>query len=224
MRISVLLPLLIVVAFEIIAGSLTIVGNPGPDLSVTDIEDVKRLAEAKGGEPWLFIGVGGQLGFSQIVRVFCEPTRKSETVRRGPLVHIGRRRPSRDSQVWNKWKLSGSEFYAQVKLEGREFEHVKDNRDSNRPFSVVGKFSDEELIQLVTLVRSSPTFKPPVAQTQKKPDSTQVKGTLPIWYIHRKDDGHVEVNLLDGRDRGQTVRLRKEKGKWTIFAAGMWIS
>lgn len=224
MRIVVLLCLLIGVAFETVAGSLTIVGNPGPDLSSSDIEEIKRLANAEGGEPWLFIGVGGQLGLSQIVRVFCEPPQKSEMVRRGSLVHISRQRPSRDSQVWNPWKLLGSEFYAQVKLEGREFGHVKDNRDNNRPFSVVGKFSDEELIELVTLVRSSPTFKPPVAQTHKTPNSTQVKGTLPIWYIHRKDDGHVEVNLLDGRSRGQTVRLTSKNGKWSILAVGMWIS
>ena len=224
MRIVVLLSLLIGVAFEAVAGSLTIVGNPGPDLSSSDIEEIKRLANAEGGDPWLFIGVGGQLGLSQIVRVFCEPTQKSEMVRRGSLVHISRQRPSRDSQVWNHWKLLGSEFYAQVKLEGREFGHVTDDRDNNRPISVVGKFSDEELVQLVKFVRSSPTFKPTGARTQKPPPSTQVKGTLPIWYIHRKDDGQVEVNMLDGPSDGQFVRLRKENGKWMIINAGIWMS
>ena len=224
MRISVLFALLVGVAFKSFAGSLTIVGNPGPELSAPDIEEIKRLAEPDGGEPWLFIGVGGQLGQSQIVRVFGKPTRNSDAVHWGHLVHIGRRRPSRDSLVWNNWKLIGSEFYAHVKLEGREFGQLVDDRDNNRPFSVVGKFSDEELVQLVKFVRSSPTFRPTLARTQKAPASTRVNGALPIWYIHRKDDSHVEVKMLDGPSDGQFIRLRKENGKWMILNAGIWMS
>lgn len=216
--------LLVGISFNVNSGSLKIVGNPGAELSAHDVEDIKRLTVPEGDKPWLFIGVGGQLGTSQIVRVFCSPTKRSNTIRRGPLVHIGRRRSNTEDDVWLPWSLFGSEFFAQVRIQGREFDDVKDNKDSNRPFSVVGDFSDQELEQIVKLVRTSPSWTPPIDRRIENKDPVQVKGKLPIWWIHRKKDDSVEVNLLDGPSRGQIVYLKMEEGEWIITGVGMWIA
>ena len=217
-----LLILLIGVCFQAYSGSPTIVGTPGPEFSDQDVSDIKRLVEPEGDKPWLFIGVRGQFGQSQIVRVFCSPTKSSGTIRRGALVHIGRNRSEIEGDGWLPWRLFGSEFYGQVRIEGREFDDIKDNRDPNRPFSVKGEFSDETLEQIVTFIRSSPIW----ARTapDEKETNVQVNGELPIWYVHRKEGEDVEVNLLDGRSRGQTVRLKIEQGKWTVSRIGMWVS
>ena len=223
MKSTVLFLLQIGLSFQVNSGSLTIVGDPGPELSVPEVEDISRLAGAEGGEPWLFIGVGGQLRRHQIVRVFCLPTKSSKTVRKGALVHIHRNRMERGG-VWLPWRLGSRETYAQVKIQEREFDDVKDNRDFNRPFSVVGDFSDKELEQIVKFTRSSPTWTVPIIQPGQERVSVQVKGTLPIWWIHRKKDDTVEVNLIDGPSRGQTVRLRMEEGKWIITSIGNGIT
>ncbi len=219
-----ILVLFIGISFQALAGSLTIIGTPGPELSDHDVLAIKRLSLSEGERPWLFNGVRGQYGLSQFVRVFCSPTERTKMVRRGPLVHISRRRSEGQSDEWTPWSLSGSEIYAQVKLDGREFDDVKDTEDPNRPFSVKGEFSNQALVAIVALVRSSPTYVAPGSRPVEGEISLQVNGKLPIWYIHRKKGNTVEVNLLDGPSRGQTLHLKLAQGKWTVSRVGSWVS
>ena len=100
-------------------------------------------------------------------------------------------------------------------IPGRTFDQIEGDQDINRPFRVIGRFDDTELIRLVEFLRSNPP--------------TRVGGSnairpWPILSIDRKADDSVEVLLRGAVMQGQTITLRQAGQDWVIVRVGMWIA
>jgi hypothetical protein len=89
--------------------------------------------------------------------------------------------------------------------------------DVDRPFRVDGRFSDDELLDLVLFIRTSPR-NPPIPDD---PDGTshvvfdQVDGTLPVLEMRREHDA-VRVVLGASSRSWQSVVLRRVGRHWKI--------
>ena len=111
------------------------------------------------------------------------------------------------------WTVQRTESYAQVAIPGRTFDDIQDDQDPNRPFRVIGRFEDEELVRLVQFLRSNPPTRGPEP--------------IPFWpilSIERKADDSVQVFLRGGVGRGQAITLRQTGQDWVIVIVGMWIA
>jgi hypothetical protein len=88
-----------------------------------------------------------------------------------------------------------------------------------RPFRVHGVFSDEEILSLVSYIRTGP--RPP---TKRGWTSLGVSGGEPIQDIHREADGSVRVVMTsDGYVFEIAVCVKAGKG-WRITSAGHGIA
>jgi hypothetical protein len=112
-----------------------------------------------------------------------------------------------------EWNVSATESYGQVAIPGRSFDDIRGDQDMNRPFRVIGRLDDDELVRIVQLVRSDP----PVRGV----DHIQ---PLPILSVQRRDDDSVDVTLRGGHLRGQKVTLRQVGQDWLIVSVAMWIA
>lgn len=107
--------------------------------------------------------------------------------------------------------------WAQVTLPGRAFDDVTDQQDLNRPFRLIGAFSDAELVRLVEFVRSGPG----IAGASGR---VIVARTSPIAEVERKADGLVEVRLPVGEYEQQLVTLRAAGESWSLVQIGTVIN
>ena len=106
----------------------------------------------------------------------------------------------------------GTETYAQVAIEGRNFDQVLNNQDTNRPFKVVGNIDDADLVSLVRFLRS-------VA-------SAASLASVQPWPINTVDarEDLVVVWLSDKPYSAQRVQLRKQGQMWVIVSAGVGVA
>lgn len=199
------------------------IGNSGGRLPRCDVRAIGRLVGARGDEPWLLIRVRGMAWMSEIVRVYASPGESTESVRRGTFWHAHRQRTERGG-LWRPWQLGNNEPYAQVKIPGRDFGDVRGPGDFNRPFSVNGEFSDEELVAIVNYLRTSPTIEDSLEPRGRQAKVPRVQGGRPIWWMKRHGPESVEVNLLDGASRGQLTSLKKVGERWVVLMIREWIA
>ena len=200
-----------------------VVGEPGNRLPRYDLRAVGRLVGAPGGQPWLLARVRGMAGMSEIVSVYASPAVSTESVRRGTLWHVHRQLTERGGS-WRPWRLGDNEPYAQVRIPGRDFGDVRGPGDFNRPFSVNGEFSNEELVAIVNYLRTSPTIEDSLEPRGRQAKVPRVRGGSPIWWMKRHGPGSVEVNLVDGASRGQLVRLKQVGKRWIVLVIQEWIA
>jgi hypothetical protein len=110
------------------------------------------------------------------------------------------------------WKYLNTEPWAQVALPGRGFETLQDDGDLNRPFTVAGgDISDDDLIKIVTLIRSS-RLKPGVPHLRDE----GVYGTLPILRVIRRSPASVVVMLFVQDVTYQFVHLSQSGNDWSV--------
>jgi hypothetical protein len=121
------------------------------------------------------------------------------------------RNPGQEPPVPRRWLTDAAMkmSWAQVALPGRAFEDIRDEKDLNRPFRLVGAFGDTELVRLVEFVRSSPEIAGTISPNV-------VTRTSPIAHVERKSDGLIEVRLRLGEWEQQFVTLRPTGDSWSV--------
>ena len=176
------------------------IGDVARRMTEQDIAALELLLPS-GAKPWLLIGVRA---WGEVVEAYLEPTSTTPALRRGTVVSV--------------WIRQRTESYAQVAIPGRSFDDIQGDQDINRPFRVVGRFDDEELVSLVRLLRSNP----------KSPFSIE---SWPILSVRRNEDdccdngrrfASVEVLLRETDTGGQVIKLRQAGQDWIIVAVGHW--
>ena len=128
--------------------------------------------------------------------------------RRSPRNNIFERPKSGDP-----WVVERTESYAQVAVAGRNFDQIQSDQDINRPFRVIGRFDDSELVRLVDSLRSNPTA--------NGRDFTSIEA-WPIVSMVRKMDDSVEIMLRRDALSGQLIKARQAGQDWIVIPVGWW--
>ena len=192
------------------------IGDVGRQLTDQDVTALEA-ALPTGAMPWLLNGEQGQIPVMQFIEAYLSPTDTTAALRRGMVVSVMRRiRPA-----VGEWSLSRTESYAQVAIPGRRFDDIQGDQDINRPFRVIGRFDDDELVHLVRFLRSDPPYRGQSDAPYRGPGHIQ---PWPILSMQRKDDDSVDVTLRGGHLSGQEVKLRQSGQDWVIVSVGMWIA
>jgi hypothetical protein len=187
------------------------IGNQAIELQQEDVAGIQRTLPA-GAKPWLLNGERGQVVLSQYIEAYLSPTDTTPALRRGTVITVMRR--TRPSEPVGEWNVSRTGSYGQVAIPGRSFDDVHSEWDMNRPFRVIGRFSDDELVRVVQLLRSDPPVRRGFDHIQP----------WPILSIQRNDDDSVDVTLRGGNLRGQSIILRQVGQDWVIVSVSMWIA
>jgi hypothetical protein len=196
------------------------IGDKAIELSQEDVAAIQRTLPAD-AKPWLLEGERGQVVLLEYIEAYLSPTDTTPALRRGTVITVMRR----TLPPVGEWNVSRTDSYGQVAIPGRSFDDIHSEWDINRPFRILGRFSDDELARLVQLLRSDApvtgvdrifTLPPLRASDHIQP--------WPILSIQRKDDDSVDVNLRGGNLRGQQVILRQVGQDWVIVSVAMWIA
>jgi len=184
-------------------------GDVARQLTEQDIAELQSVLPS-GAKPWLLDGDPGQVPKAQFIQAFLSPTIATPVLRRGSVIWVVRGiNPS------TPWTARPAQSYAQVAIAGRTFGQIEGDQDINRPFRVIGRFDDNELVRLVEFLRSNPPA--------RGGESTAIR-PWPILSLSRKADGSVEVMLRGAVMQGQSIILRQAGQDWFIVAVGMWIA
>ena len=190
------------------------IGDSARKLSNSDVAAMERaIASATGRpwKPWLLIGGINPKGNS-VVYAFLPAEKKTEEFRRCKKVLLTRpsnRAPWTVTQIDEK----GGGDYAQLAVPGRSLDSIIADGDINQPFQVYGSFQDEELIAIVTFIRSNP----PLAAIKNVPSVLleRVPGAMPIDQVFRHPDGSVGVRFVNGSAL-TSVSLQLEGDTWQV--------
>jgi len=182
------------------------------NISARDYANLERVLP-KGKKPWLLMGDPGQI---QVIsfNVFLPATTDGSALRRGPAFIAGLFRAP-------VWKLDSEDpcckFWAQVAIEGRNFDDVQDLNDLNRPFRVIGPFSDGELLSLVRILRNSDeirrqlititTRKFPIVAVQRSPRNQPPNMIAAYLRINDSRDSTAEITLRQDGQGWQFVNV-----------------
>jgi hypothetical protein len=186
-------------------------GEVARQLSVQEIANIEGLLPP-GGKPWLLIGEG--LGFMSApvhsVEAYLPPETTTRELRRGVVIPLQRRIVT-TPEAWSVVNSASrpratTGRYAQVAVEGRTFDQIQGDQDSNRPFWVDGRFEDSELVSIVAFIRSSP-----VPASGQRPITAG-----PIITLTRQSDDSVAIMTRLGAHESQRVILRKQGQSWVI--------
>jgi hypothetical protein len=194
---------------------VTLIGEVGLQLSEQDVRDLQRVLPGR-QIPWLLIGERGQTGNSQqLIQAFLPPTSTRPDLRRGPLISVSRwTDPTPQEWTIPSYAPAGTQSYAQVAIEGRNFDQVLNAQDMNRPFRVVGTVDDADLVSIVGLLRS-------IADTAS-PQSVQ---PWPTIMVEARADNEVVVTLLRVSSMsGQRVTLQKQGQTWIVVSVRIWVA
>jgi len=201
-------------------------GPSADQLSKIDIAGISTLVEGQ-GPVWVLIAQSQGFIPGRFVEVFLSPEVRTPSLRRGRMVSV-QAPPPTTGDVASVWKRTGAEQpYAQVPLSRTDPDQVTNSRDLNRPFRIVGAFSDEEIVSLVAFIRSSPKVpgNPRPGGTLVMPNS-EVQGQWPIGLLSHSG-GEIRVSLLDNDPRersGQSVIVRRDGTTWIVQRVNMWVS
>ena len=202
-------------------------GYTGKHLSTADVQDIASLLPEDPGNIWLAVGHAPNLLNEPrwYVEVFLAPDRTTPALRRGRVETVVAALSGPQAYSGPKqWQKSATAEYAQVPVRGTDPTRVVDGDDLNRPFRVVGSFTDEDLIAIVDYIRSRPVARD--RANQRGPFTDRARGEWPIGFIVRSGDD-VEVTLLEPKDReksGQRAALRRDGRHWTLTRVGYWIA
>jgi hypothetical protein len=207
------LRIVILVAVISQSASVSLPLRIGTAQSVTAEEyaNLERLLN-NGKKPWLLMGAPGQIQVISL-NVFLPATTRNSQLRRGPALIASLLRPP-------AWRLDSQDpcckFWAQVAIDGRNFDDVQDLNDLNQPFRVIGTFSDAELLSLARILRSSEEI------TRKLAALTTRK--VPIVAVERSPR-NAPANIVgaylridDSRNSTGQITLRQDGSGWQIVS------
>jgi hypothetical protein len=207
------------------------IGPTSDQLSDADVASIAALFD-RGEKLWLL--VGHSQGFIQgwFVDAFLPPDLSTPALRRGPMETVTAPAPLDVATLQHGlWSKVASARYAQVLAAGNDPDRLTSSRDITRPFRVVGTLSDEEIVSLVTFLRSSPKGpdRPQTAATGRGRSESQtfatVQGSWPLVTI-AKQEAVIRVLTLDSDPRertGQSISLRRDGETWIIQSLGMYV-
>lgn len=203
------------------------IGPTGQHLSAADVHDVAALLREDRGNIWLAVGHPPNLLNEPrwYVEVFLVPDQIAPALRRGRVETVVASLSAPQAYSGPKrWRKESTAEYAQVPVPGTDPARIAGRADLNRPFRVVGSFTDEDLIAIVDYIRSSPRA---VDRTnQRGPFTDRARGQWPVGLVVRKTDD-IEVTLIEPKDRGtsgQRATLRQDGRRWTLTRVGYWIA
>ena len=209
-------------------------GPTGSRLSLADLDQIAKAARGSVGDTWVVVGhsPGMMAPPRWFVTAFGSSNRQTALVRRGPTISVVAPLTTPTSYEDQKtWGVTGPVGeYAQVPVPGSDPQVVRDGRDLNRPFRVVGDVNDETLAAVVALVRTSPMIAPSPTRREGQPVAsifTTVRGSWPITTIVARGPSMIEVKLLDEESQersGQTVELHGSRRVWTVGRLLAWIA
>lgn len=186
------------------------IGGMARQVSDKDYANLERTLP-KGQKPWLFMGEPGQVPIVGL-NVYLPATRQTSELRRGPGGLALLLKPP-------TWKLDSKDSccnaWAQVAIEGRNFDEIHDESDMNRPFHVIGAFTDAELLSLVRTLRDSETIHLRLA-------AVTTTRELPILAIQRGPRNNpativaAYLRIDDSRNSTAEITLRQEAEGWQI--------
>jgi hypothetical protein len=186
-------------------------GDVARQLTEQDIAALE-LVLPSGRKLWFLNGDPAQMPKSQLIQAFLFPITATPLSRRGLVFWI-----KRGIDPITEWTAEAAESYAQVAIPGRDFDQIEGDQDINRPFRVVGNFSDSELVRLVDVLRSNPP-------TRGRGANAIAIQPWPILSVERRANDSVKVMLREAVGRGQGITLRQAGQDWIIVEVGMWIA
>jgi hypothetical protein len=210
-----------------------IVGPTATRLTDDDLRQVRSLA-ANAGSTWLMLAERPEKSMPDQwpVNLYFEPRESATAVRRGRLGFLKAQlvAPGDYSGV-RQWELLPFSLdWAQVPSEpGRP---LRVDTDQDRPFAIVSFRADDgthqELLDIVTLIRSSPLVPAAAAEKWTRGDErikAQVNGAWAIDRLTLVQPGSAEVALIDAgaADRsGQYVKPRLAGRAWGVAELSWW--
>jgi hypothetical protein len=129
-------------------------GDVARQLTEQDVAALEQVLPS-GAKPWLLNGDPGQTRDIIVILAYLPPTTATSILRRGVVISV-----KRQIAPLPEWTVQRSEPYAQVAIAGRNFDQIQGDQDINRPFRVIGRFDDSELVQAVQSLRSDPAPMP----------------------------------------------------------------
>lgn len=219
--------------------------QPQAVVTAIDRQEISRLLDASPKPTWLLTTARGQTGV-WMVQAFSEPDAQRDNLRRGRMTALSGALSPADRSANNlagpkSWSIGATFEYAQVVIPNRTFQDVRGPNDPNLPFRNSSTLTDDELVSLVTFLRTSPGG-PEHAPDRVNRDSTgrpvirdargativaepcspgdfpidRVCGELPIRSIVGKDSD-VTVSISLAVMKGQIVRLGRDGTSWRII-------
>jgi hypothetical protein len=195
-------------------------------VTAADVAQIAALVPQPETRPWVLVSSGPPFMPSMpwFIEVFLGPDRATPSVRRGRMMTVKTTTPAEQAyQGPRVWQVERMAEYAQVPARP-DAARVLDAGDLNRPFRVHGIFSDDDLAELARLVRTSPPD--PMFKGAAGAVGSHVEGSWPIGLVIRRDDGNVEVALLDParNKQGQSVHVRRDEVRWTVVRTNYWVA
>jgi len=151
---------------------------------------------------WLVQGNAPFPGLSIAVYFAAEKT--TAEVRRGRMI-----RGYRPVNPPGAWKLDARGNWVQVAITGRDYNVLNGESDFNLPFQVDGEFSDEELISLVTFIRTN-------IASRGRNGGVGPLNAFPITEVTRTSKDSVRFFLAGGNGPSQGVFATQESQGWRV--------
>jgi hypothetical protein len=175
-------------------------GIGAQSLSEQDISEFRSVLP--GSTVWFVEGKAPFPGLSIAVYFAAEKT--TAELRRGRMI-----RGYRPVNPPGAWKLGAPGNWAQVAIAGRDYNVLNGESDFNLPFQVDGEFSDEELISLVTFIRTN-------IASRGRNGGVGPLNAFPIIEVTRTSKDSVRFFLAGGNGPSQGVFATQEGQGWRV--------
>ena len=173
------------IAFQFVAPLVSLVQSTAT-LPLRNGEVARQLTEEEfagiqavlppGAKPWLLNGDRAHYGNGQFIQAFLSSPISTSELRRGTVISVerrNRRNAFQRPEAGDAWVVERTESYAQVAIAGRNFDDIQGEQDINRPFRVIGRFDDSELVRSIQALRSDPApMRWPILSMTRKPDNS----------------------------------------------------
>jgi hypothetical protein len=188
---------------------------------------IQRRIQDK-GSPWLIEAIlAMQVAPTLILATaYLPPSSTSPALRRGSEMRLSRYLDDEDPPI-KGWQVTPGRFaYAQVTLPTWRALRTCDAPEGwERPFEVKGNLSDEDIIAVVQLVKSSPhkssaTMNPDGSTSL---ESWKVDGKNRILVVEATGEATLKVQTEEQIGAGQLVEFEKAAtGEWEIVKVWQW--
>lgn len=186
-------------------------GDLANELTTQDLQSLRELSIRWGGPPWIIAAGATMMSRDAVfwsatirLRAFVD----TGLVRRGDQFGASTMRRGDAPRTWTS-SAGGFWFWTQVKLPDREFDDVKSEDDINAPFATDGIVTDDELVSIVSFLRTDQIFK-----TERR---------LPIASIMRVyagDDSWITLGLKKGSACVDGYQMRRVEQGWSVTWRG----